>query len=143
MSSLSPGSGGLVSADFRIKRNDTLPSLLVSLSERDPDSADARARRPLNLELVDTATLMARTRDAKTRISGECVIISADPSDPIWPGYPDLTPYPYQVRYDWADGDTARAAIYLAEIELVFVGGGVQTVPAQGCFTVIIEEDQG
>lgn len=139
----SAGSGGASTDEFRIKRNDTKPSLVAGLTERDPAATDPQARRPLNLATVVTVKLFARTRDARTRIGGDCSVLPADPDDPVWALHPELIPYPYQLRYDWTPTDTLRAALYLGEFEMTYGDGSIQTVPARGYFRIVIEEDQG
>lgn len=129
--------------DFRIKRGDTLPEFLASLTERDPDQTDPNARRPLDLTAVDTVRLLGKTRNNKRALNGECEVVNADPADPIWEDFPGVTPYPYKVRYQWQSADTDTAAILIGEIELTFTGGGIQTVPARGYFQIVIEGDQG
>lgn len=130
-------------SQFRIKRGDTLPDLVASLTERDPASADQGARRPLDLSGVDQVKFFARTRDNKRSITGDCVIDNPDVDDPTWVDHPELSPYSYKVRYAWTTDDTEIATVYLGEFELTYVGGGVQTVPARGYFEIVVEEDKG
>lgn len=143
MTEVTAGSGGRATADFRIKKHDSLPDLLASFTERDPESLDQNARRPLDLTLVDEAWLFGRTRDRKHRLAGECQVDPVDEDDPVWAQYPLLTPYPYKLRYLWQSTDTSISGIFYSEFELRFAGGSVQTVPARGTFQIVIEEDQG
>lgn len=128
---------------FRIKKGDTLPDLVAGLTERDPVSTDQGARRPIDLSGVDQIKLYARTRDNKRSIAGDCLIDNPDADDPIWLEHPELIPYSYRARYAWQAADTEIATVYLAEFELTFVGGGIQTVPARGYFEIVVEEDKG
>lgn len=133
----------MVTSGFQIKRGDTLPSLIAGLTERDPDSLDPLARRPLDLTRVDEVYLYGLARNGKLSLGGGCSILPADPTDPIWAKYPRLTPYPWKVRYDWEETDTEVAALFDAEFELRYQGGGVQTVPGGGYFPITVEPDQG
>lgn len=116
-------------ADYSIKRGDLEPPLRVQLTERDPDSPDPRARRPKDLTGAQSARLKAKSRDHLTVIDGDADIVVPE-SD----GY---------VEYAWQVGDTARACVLKAEVEIVWSGGRPQTFPNDGTFDIEIEEDRG
>jgi len=132
-----------VSEQFRIKRNDTLPDFTASLTERDPNSTDSAARRPLDLSNAAEIKLVGKTRNERRSIGGVGSIDSVDPDDPVWAEHDELTPYQYKVRYAWSPTDTEEAAEYLSEIQITWAGGAIQTVPARGYFVIVVEEDQG
>jgi hypothetical protein len=47
------------------------------------------------------------------------------------------------VAYDWEEGDTDTAGLHYAEWEIIYPGGGKQTVPTEGALPIEIVPDLG
>lgn len=93
-------------ADFYIKQNDTLPAIVSTL-------ADA-TYTPVNLTGA-TVTFSMVSQGGTVVISKKTATVNNAVGG--------------QVQYAWAAGDTATADVYLAEWEVTFAGGGVETFP--------------
>lgn len=100
---------------FRIKRNDTSPTLLYQL-----DLADGQT-------LVN-ATIRFHMNDA----AGTSIV---DDAGSIY----DATEE--QIQYAWSAADTVTAGIYNAEFEVTFADGSVETFPNDGYLRVRVYED--
>jgi hypothetical protein len=46
-----------------------------------------------------------------------------------------------EIQYQWAPADTSTAAVCQAEVQVVFVGGAIETFPNDGYIKVIILDD--
>lgn len=101
---------------FWIKQNNTLPVLDAQLSDRDG-----------NVDITG-ASVIFRMRNATTgvlEIAAAMDIIDALEG---------------RVRYVWQPGDTGSAALYEAEILVLFLNGDVQCFPNNGYIRVEILE---
>lgn len=90
----------------KIKRNDTAPSFAATLK----DSAGA----VINLTGAAALFLMRDPRARTLKVSGAMVVVDASAG---------------KVRYDWAVGDTDRAAVYQVEVQVTFSDATVETFP--------------
>jgi hypothetical protein len=52
-----------------------------------------------------------------------------------------VTPADGTVRYDWQAGDTAPAGRFLAEFEVTYSDGAIETFPNAGALVVRIDPD--
>lgn len=110
---------------FFLKRGDTLPYLVATLSD---DSG------PVDLT---GATVKFVLRQSRTRCAtGEPALllkkdaVVADPASGV-------------VRYEWASGDTDTAGQFDGEFEVTFPSGGRWTFPSSGYIPVNIGVDLG
>jgi hypothetical protein len=103
--------------EFRIKRGDTGPALVVGLSYSDgssPNLAGATGRFIMSLRGATTPAIdedVALDNTAKT------------------------------ATYTWQAADTDDAGTYQGEIEITFADGIVQTFPSQGFLAIVVEPD--
>lgn len=94
-----------ITPDFTIKRGDTAPAYeptLTDAAEQPVDLAGASVRFHM--------LTMAR-------------VIVVDEAAEI------VTPAEGKVRYDWAAGDTDTRGLFIAEWQVTFAGGEVETFP--------------
>lgn len=103
---------------FRIKRNDTSPSLTYHLRPSSVDISGATVVFNMSNKAGNVAVLRAPV--AIVKASGGAV-----------------------VRYDWQAGDTATAGEYLAEFEVTYADGAVETFPNDDYLIVPIKKDLG
>lgn len=104
-------------APFYIKKGDTSPSLLVSLTPSDVDITGA------------TVVFNLRARgSAATKVDRAAAVI-VSPSGPA------------QLRYDWLAGDTDTAGDYEAEFEVTRGDGSIETFPNDGNIEIRITGD--
>ena len=106
-----------MSSAFKIKRNDTAPSLNVTL-----------AQNGVVVGLTDAAISFHMRDDAsgEALVNGTAVVVDAILG---------------AVRYDWLAADTALAGCFPAEFEVTFENGRVETFPNDDNMTIIITED--
>lgn len=102
---------------FIIKQGDTSPSLVATLL--------SSSREPAALTGATVQFHMRGSRASATPITGEATIVD---------------PTAGQVRYDWATGDTATAGDYIAEFEVTYLDGAIETFPNDGYMDVTIQE---
>lgn len=101
---------------FTIKQGDTSPSLVANLV--------TPSRQPVFLE---GATVLFHMRGQRSSgvLTAPAVVVDEDGG---------------QVRYDWAEGDTAAAGDFEAEFEVTYGDGTVETFPNEGYIIVTIPE---
>ena len=106
-----------MSSAFKIKQNDTAPSLSVTL-----------AQDGVAVDLTDAAISFHMRDDAsgEALVNGTAVVVDAILG---------------AVRYDWLAVDTALAGCFPAEFEVTFSTGKVTSYPNDGNLTIIITED--
>jgi hypothetical protein len=99
-------------ADLLIKRNDTSPVLVTTLTEGTPATA-------INLTTATAVKLYLRKQAdiGSVYLSKTCSITNAIGG---------------QVTVTFSTGDLAIADTYLAEFEITWTGGGIETVPNSG-----------
>lgn len=103
---------------FPIKRNDTSPSIQVILL----DSGD----NPIDLTGSTVKFHMKVSFGAEPKISSEAEIVS--PTEGL-------------VQYNWKTGDTDTTGTFLAEWEVTFPNGDIQTFPNDGYIYIKITKD--
>lgn len=103
---------------FKIKENDTTPSLRASLLDGSGDPVD----------LIGTTV-----RFYMRLIGSSTVAIDAVASVISEPGG--------IVQYDWVDGDTADVGSYQAEFEVTYADGNIETFPNANYIGVEIIDD--
>lgn len=107
---------------IRMKAGDTAPVVRATLLDENGD--------PVNLTGATVKFVMASTTTPRTVHIDEAATL-ADAANGA-------------VEYPWAEGDTALAAgAYVAEFEVVFASGEVQTFPTDGYVDVQIIDDLG
>lgn len=113
---------------FKIKRHDTRPRYVVPLV----DNFEEVGEEPIDLTTLEKVYFIMRRK-------GEEV------------GEPDVKalaevlgePKLGVVQYTWVEGDTSELGTFYAEFELHWGDGGVETVPNDGFFEVVVETDLG
>lgn len=109
-------------ADFTIKRNDTSPSISYSLGDAAGDA--------VNLTGASVVFKMAKARGSglpgELAVDSAAVIVTASEGD---------------VRYDWDAADTEAAGDYVAEFEVTYSDGEVETFPNAEYITVTVKAD--
>jgi hypothetical protein len=103
-----------MSSVFKLKRNDTSPAILYQLD------------RAVNL---GSATVVFNMKEPDGTIVVNRAAGSVHSSDP-----PVL-------RYDWDAADSATKGAFLAEFEVTYADGSVETWPNEDFIEVAIDED--
>ena len=106
---------------FIVKRNDTLPTITVDVTDEAGDAVDFT-------DVQSTTFRMYTDTDDRT----ETVNASANIVTPATDG---------SVEYGWQVGDTADAGEFLAEFSLTFIDGSKLTVPHDGYIHVKVIPD--
>ena len=104
----------------KIKRNDTRPSFTATLT----DGAGVAVN-------ITGATVLFLMRDPRTRalkVSAAMVIVDAVLG---------------KVRYDWAAGDTDKAAVYQVEVQATFSDSTIETFPNGSTHRLEVLKDLG
>jgi len=104
----------------KIKRNDTRPSFTATLVDAAGNAVD-----------LSGASALFLMRDPRTRalkVSGAMVIVNATAGE---------------VRYDWAAGDTDKAAVYQVEIQATFADASIETFPNNAWHRLEVLKDLG
>lgn len=104
---------------FYIKRGDTLPPLVVDLAYSDGS--------PLNLAGATGRFLMRRLYQTDLVIDAD-IPLDTDTGTATW---------------NWADGGADIIGRYLAEIEIRFTDGSIQTFPTVGALLIHVVKDMG
>jgi|TARA_R100000479_G_scaffold74103_1_gene35828 hypothetical protein len=103
---------------FTIKQNDTSPQIAAILQDGDGTAIDlTSASVRFHMKKIGAAT--ATTDAAAT-------VVSADAGS---------------VKYEWVAADTATAGSYLAEFEVTYTNGAVETFPNDQSIAIVITED--
>ena len=103
---------------FRIKTNDTSPSLVVTLTDY--------AGNKVNLTGATARFHMKKYGASSLKVDAAATVSSALNG---------------KVTYDWSASDTDTAGTYYGEIEITYSDSKVETFPNNGYFTIIINED--
>jgi len=101
---------------FTIKQGDTSPSLVANLV--------TPSRQPVFLGGASVLFHM-RGRRSTGVLTAAATVVDAETG---------------QVRYDWAEGDTAVAGDFEAEFEVTYADGSVETFPNEGYIDITIPE---
>lgn len=113
-------------ADVTVKSNDTSPFIRQTLLDFEGNPVDiAAATVVFTMWTYDNATLGSQ------EISG--------PADNDQVGAETLG----HVSYEWQDGDTALAGVYVGEWEVTFVSGEVETFPNDRHIRIWLMQDLG
>lgn len=118
-----PGYVKTLKDKFFIKRNDTFPSLELSIIDR----ACLGNKIPFNLSAVTACTFT---------MTNECgdIKIMANPAQ--------ITSYSGGcISYNWSAEDTNEAGIFYGEFQLIFSGGARMSIPQIGNITIEIGKD--
>ena len=108
---------------FTIKRNDTLPTLIVKLKTR----GSLGEILPLSLTGVTSTTFSMASECGDLTISSQTAQVIDSECGVI--------------QYSWQNGDTSEAGKYDGEFELNFSGGTKLTVPIIGSIKIQILKD--
>lgn len=106
-----------MSNTFYLKRGDTSPSLLYALAPASTDLTGASVR--FSMKSLDADAI---------KVNRAAAVIVTETVTPT-------------VRYDWLAADTDEAGTFLAEFEVTYPGGAVETFPNSGFITVRILGD--
>ena len=119
----SPGYAKTLKNKFFIKRNDTLPSLEITVFDR----ACLGNKIPFNLSGV-TACTFTMTND-----SGDMKIMAKNAQIISYSGG--------SIAYNWDPEDTNQTGNYNGEFQLLFSGGGRMSIPQIGNISIEIGPD--
>lgn len=119
----SPGYAKTLKNKFFIKRNDTLPSLEITVFDR----ACLGNKVPFNLSGV-TACTFTMTND-----SGDMKIMAKNAQIISYSGG--------SIAYNWDPEDTNQTGNYNGEFQLLFSGGGRMSIPQIGNISIEIGPD--
>jgi len=116
----SPGYVKSLKNKFFIKRNDTLPSLEISIVDR----ACLGNKIPFNLSGVTACTFTMTTDCGDMKIMAKSAQIVS---------YSGGT-----IAYNWDPEDTNESGVYNGEFKLIFSGGNIMSIPQIGNIAVEI-----
>ncbi len=109
---------------FLLKRNDTMPSLMVNLIDRgrllQKQDYSLSGVTGVTFTMIDTSCDIAKIFNQPAQIT--CVSGGV-------------------IQYNWKLGDTNVSGNYKGEFELGYVGGGKLTVPQVGGIDISISDD--
>jgi len=105
---------------FRLKRNDTSPSLSVTLKDSAGTAVDLSGA---------TVRFHMKVPNASSAKVDAAATVDSDPTTGV-------------VQYDWQSGDTDTVGTYYAELEVTYGDASVESFPNNGNFVVIIKPDQ-
>jgi len=108
---------------FRIKRNDTLPALQVSIASQ--GSLGQKAGYDLTGVSGVTFTMIDDCSNAKVYDQAAQIVCSSGGT----------------IQYTWQDGDTDTEGIYYGEFELRYSTGQRLSIPTQGGIKIEILKD--
>ncbi len=106
-------------ADFYLRKNDTSPAIRYYLQDH--------AGNPLNLVGGSVRFHMA-DQSGTTKVDAAATVEDEDTAE---------------VSYAWAATDTDTAGSYIAEWEITYSDGTVETVPNDGYLSIQIQDDLG
>lgn len=106
--------------NFTIKRNDSLPAVLATLT--------TDGTTPVDLTGCTAVFILRKSGSTAAVFRKAAVIVDASAGT---------------VRYDWDETDTAVAGSYSGEFEFARAGGEVFTAPTEGYIPVTILPDLG
>ena len=117
-----------MSLTVTLKQNDTRPIQDITLLQPDPD--DPTALIAVDLTLASSAKILASTSPASMPAFTSTLALASDRTTGI-------------VTWTPIASDTAVVGKLLAEIQVTFAGGGVETYPNDGYFEISIVADLG
>lgn len=103
---------------FYIKQNDTSPSMLATLQDADGNAID--------LTSANVRFHMRKISSSEVVVDNAAYVVTADEG---------------LVRYDWQSDDTASIGSYLAEFEVTYADGTIETFPNDRYIRVEIIDD--
>jgi len=103
---------------FTIKQNDTSPQIAATLQDGDGAAIDLTA--------ATVRFHMKRINAASATVDAPATLVDANNG---------------KVKYVWVATDTATAGSYLAEFEVTYTNGGVETFPNDQSIAILITED--
>lgn len=92
--------------DFKIKQGDTLESIFFTLKDA--------TGTPVNLTNSSLKFHMKKQGSNTPKVDAAAAIVNAALGEG---------------RYDWVAGDTDTDGVYLAEVEVTFISGDIETFP--------------
>ena len=110
-------------ATFKIKRNDTAPSISSTLTDSTGTAVDIQSAT-VDFHMVDRAL--------------EVKVDASANNDQVTDGSDGSTG---MVSYDWAAADTDTSGWYWGEWEVTFSDGTIRTFPTPGRITILVESD--
>lgn len=110
---------------FTIKRNDTLPALVVNVKTK----GDLGEKISFDLTTFsgETTTFSMKDSNGNIKIQGQTALITNAPGGSI--------------QYNWQEGDTDTSGKYKGEFELNNGAGGILSVPIIGGISIDILDD--
>lgn len=110
-------------ADVTLKRGDTYPAIVTNLME----TVDG-VQTAIDLSDATTVELLLKGTSGSVTAGGMCTITDAAAGE---------------VSYTLQTADTATARTWNAEYEITWSGGGIETVPNDSYFQILIVDDLG
>lgn len=108
---------------FIIKRNDTLPALLIRVKSR----GDFNEPIPFNLSGVSACTFSMSDDNGNLKVSSASATITSSSGGTL--------------QYSWNSDDTNTEGKYNGEFELFFNGGNKMSIPTLGAIEINIVKD--
>jgi len=105
-------------ANFQLKRGDTVPALRRTLLNAIDD--------PVDLTNADVSFHMRQKGRDDAAVDAAATVVNASGGE---------------VEYRWEDGDTDEAGVFLAEFEVTYADGSVETFPNTDNILIRINED--
>ena len=103
---------------FTIKQNDTSPQIAATLQDGDGSAIDlTSATVKFHMKKIGAAT---------ATVDANATILNANTGS---------------VKYAWVSPDTATAGSFLAEFEVTYTNGGIETFPNDQSIAILITED--
>ena len=104
-------------ANLVLKQDDTVPALQVTLAD---------SNGPINLTNATSVKVVMKGNNTGTVVVGVCTVTNAIAG---------------QVSYTFTAANTATPDVYQVEFEIVWAGGGEQTVPNAAASNPTVEID--
>jgi hypothetical protein len=111
---------------FTLKKNDTRPMFVAALR----DKAGTGAEEPLDLTGATEVLFLMRLESA----TGPLVVTGTAEVTDAEEGV---------VQYEWSVGDTEISGTFVAEFQITWADGGIETVPNDGYVSIVITDDLG
>lgn len=102
---------------FRIKQNDTSPSLQATLKDAANTGVD-----------LSGATVMFHMKSLDGVVTVDSAMTIVDEDNGI-------------VKYDWQSGDTSSHGTYSVEFEVTYVDGSTETFPNTGNLALVVTKE--
>lgn len=109
-----------MATDFTIKQNDTLPDLVVTLTDA--------VGSTVNITGYQGVRFIMAPKGGDSVVDAAAIVVDAENGI---------------VKYTWEDEDTETAGKYLGEFEVQFADGRLETFPNWTYINILIKADLG